>query len=67
MPLVNVHLAAGRTPGQKRALLAAITRATVDTLGVPLASVRVWIDEFDPDDFMAGGETLAERVRADRD
>lgn len=62
MPLINVHMAAGRTAEQKRALMAAITQAAVDTLGAPLASVRVWIDEFEPEEFMAGGETLAERA-----
>ena len=61
MPLINVHMATGRTPEQKRALMAAITQAAVDTLGAPVASVRVWIDEFEPDEFMAGGETLAAR------
>jgi 4-oxalocrotonate tautomerase family enzyme len=63
MPLINVHMASGRTPEQKRALMAAITQAAVDTLDAPLASVRVWIDEFEPEEFMAGGETLAERQR----
>lgn len=62
MPLINVHMARGRTPEQKRALMAAITQAAVDTLDAPLASVRVWIDEFEPEEFMAGGETLAERA-----
>ena len=61
MPLINVHMAAGRTAEQKRALMAAITKAAVDTLDAPLASVRVWIDEFEPEEFMAAGETLAER------
>jgi 4-oxalocrotonate tautomerase len=62
MPLVNVHMARGRTAEQKRALMAAITQAVVDTLDAPVASVRVWIDEFEPEEFMAGGETLAERT-----
>lgn len=61
MPLVNVHMASGRTPEQKRALLTAITDAVVETLGAPKASVRVWIDEFDPAEYMAGGELLADR------
>ncbi len=61
MPLVHVSMAAGRTPEQKRALLAAITQAAQDTLGAPLASIRVWITEFEPTDFMAAGHTLAER------
>ena len=61
MPLVNVHMASGRTPEQKKALMEAITKAMVDTVGAPEASVRVWIDEFPNTDFMAGGELLADK------
>jgi 4-oxalocrotonate tautomerase len=63
MPLINVHMASGRTSEQKRALMAALTQAAVEALDAPIGSVRVWIDEFDPDEFMSGGETLAERKR----
>lgn len=61
MPLINVNMAAGRTDEQKRAFMAAITQAAQDTLGAPLASIRVWITEFQPTEFMAAGETMAER------
>lgn len=61
MPLVNVHMASGRTPEQKKALLAAITDAVVSTIGAPVESVRVWIDEFEATDYMASGELLADK------
>lgn len=61
MPLVNVHMAAGRTPEQKKALMEAITQAMADHVGAPIATVRVWIDEFPNTDFMAGGELLADK------
>ena len=61
MPLVNVHMATGRTEQQKRALMGAITDAMVEHLGAPVESVRVWITEFPATDFMAGGEVLADR------
>lgn len=61
MPLVNVHMANGRTPEQKRALMNAITDAMVEHLGAPLESVRVWINEVPNTDFMAGGELLADK------
>lgn len=61
MPLVNVHMAAGRTPEQKRALLDAITEAVVDTVGASRDSIRVWITEMADTDFMAGGELLADK------
>lgn len=61
MPLVNVHMAEGRTEDQKKALMAAITDAMHEHLGAPRESVRVWINEFPNTDFMAGGELLADK------
>ncbi len=61
MPLVNVHMAEGRSPEAKRALMAAITDAMHEHIGAPRESVRVWIDEFPNTDFMAGGELLKDK------
>lgn len=62
MPLIQVSMAEGRTPAQKRALLEAITRAVQESIGAPLPSIRVWIHEFSPEGFIAGGEVLADRL-----
>lgn len=61
MPLVNVQMAEGRSPAQKKALMAAITDAMHEHIGAPRESVRVWINEFPNTDFMAGGELLADK------
>jgi 4-oxalocrotonate tautomerase family enzyme len=61
VPLINVHMESGRTDAQKRALLVGITQAVHEAIGAPIASIRVWIDEFDATEFIAGGEILAER------
>lgn len=61
MPLVNVNMAAGRTDAQKKALMEAITNAVHETIGSAIPSIRVWITEFAPTEFMAGGETMADR------
>ncbi len=61
MPLVQIHMAEGRSPDQKRALLEAITDAVVDSVGAPRDSIRVWITEMANTDFMAGGELLADK------
>ena len=61
MPLVNVHMASGRSAEQKRALMTAITDAVEEHLGAPRDSVRVWITEMDPTDYMAAGELLADK------
>lgn len=64
MPLIQVHMAEGRSDDQKRALLAAITDAVERSIGAPLQSIRVWIHEFPPTEYMAGGKLLAERSEA---
>jgi 4-oxalocrotonate tautomerase len=61
MPLIQVHLAAGRTDDQKKVLLAAITDAVQRSVGAPVDSIRVWITEFQPTEYMAGGTLLADR------
>ncbi len=61
MPLINVNMATGRTPEQKRKLMAAITAAVRESIDAPLGSIRVWITEFEPEEFMAAGELLSER------
>ena len=61
MPLINVHMAAGRTDEQKRALLSAVTEAVHTSIGAPVESIRVWITEMEPTGFMAGGELLSDR------
>lgn len=45
MPIIQVHIVAGRSIEQKRALAESITRATADCLQAPVESVRVLIDE----------------------
>jgi 4-oxalocrotonate tautomerase len=61
MPLVQVFLASGRTDEQKKALLEAITDAVHSSIGAPVESVRVWITEVPPTEWMAGGVLLADR------
>lgn len=64
MPLIQVNMAAGRTDEQKKALLSAITEAVHTSIGAPVASIRVWISEMQPTEYMAGGELLADRQAA---
>lgn len=61
MPLVNVNMARGRTAEQKAALLRAIADAVEEHLGAPRDSIRVWVTEFEADDFLAGDELLSEK------
>ncbi len=61
MPLVQVHMAEGRDPAAKQALMEAITEAMHQHVGAPRDSVRVWINEFPNTNFMAGGELLKDK------
>lgn len=60
MPTVTV-LQGPRSLELKRALVASITDAFVDTLGVPADSVQVWIQETPPDSWGQGGRLTADK------
>lgn len=59
MPLVQINMLCGRTPEQKEALLRAVTDAVHTSIGASLPSIRVWINEFERHEYMAGGEFAA--------
>lgn len=63
MPLIEIHLLEGRTPEQKKKLLASVTEAVHESLGSPLASIRVWINEFSGEEYMAAGELAADHKK----
>ena len=55
MPEILVHLAAGRTSAQKKALMRDITEAVVKNLGVPPERVVVQLVESPKDSKSRGG------------
>jgi len=61
MPLVEIHMLEGRTDEQKKALLTAVTAAVHGSIGAPLESIRVWVQEFSPREFMIAGVLAADR------
>jgi 4-oxalocrotonate tautomerase len=63
MPLIEIHLLEGRSDEQKKVLLTAVTQAVHDSIGAPLESIRVWIQEMPPKEFMAGGVLAADRKK----
>lgn len=66
MPLVEIHLLEGRTDEQKKALLAAVTDAVHRSIGAPLDTIRVWVQEFSPLEYMSAGVLAADRQRIPR-
>ncbi len=63
MPLVEIHMLEGRTDEQKKALLTAVTRAVHGSIGAPLESIRVWVQEFSPKEYMAAGVLAADKKK----
>jgi len=63
MPLVEIHMLAGRTDEQKKALLTSVTKAVHESIGAPLESIRVWVQEFSPTEYMIAGVLAAERKK----
>jgi 4-oxalocrotonate tautomerase len=63
MPLIEIHLLEGRTDEQKRALLAAVTRAVNESINTPLETIRVWVQEFSPKEYMAAGVLAADKKK----
>lgn len=61
MPVIQVTLIEGRTKELKKGLVKALTDATVESIGAPIQSVRVIINEVPPEHFGAGGVTKDER------
>ncbi len=63
MPLVEIHLLEGRTDEQKKALLSAVTEAVHASIGAPLETIRVWVQEFSPREYMAAGVWYADKKK----
>ena len=61
MPLIQVHMLEGRSDEQKKTMLDAVTQAVRDSLGVPLPTIRVWVQEFSPKEYMVAGELYADK------
>jgi 4-oxalocrotonate tautomerase len=60
VPTVTI-LQGPRTVELKRALVASITDAFVDTLGVPADSVQIWIQETPAESWGQGGKLTADK------
>jgi 4-oxalocrotonate tautomerase len=63
MPLIEIHMLEGRTDAQKKALLASVTSAVQESIGAPIESIRVWIQEFSPPEYMAAGVWYGDKIK----
>ena len=60
MPMIQVTLARGRSPEQLKALGEALTKAAEESIGAKPESVRVVLNECEPELWFVGGESLAD-------
>lgn len=60
MVVVKVHMMAGRTPEQKKEVIAGITQLMTETLKVPLSAVRVLLVEIARDAWGIDGRPASE-------
>lgn len=56
MPILNVQISQGSSALQKTALLQKMTQAVVDSVGAPLASIRIVLQEVPPEHVIVAGE-----------
>jgi 4-oxalocrotonate tautomerase len=63
MPLIEIHMLEGRSDAQKKALLASVTAAVQESIGAPIESIRVWIQEFSYPEYMAAGVWYGEKKK----
>ena len=61
MPIIRVDMMAGRTPEQKTALVQALTKAVVDTLGGSPESVDILLYDIERQNWATGGVQWSER------
>jgi len=57
MPIIQVNLMEGRSDELKEALIAALTEATVQSIGAPRESVRVLLNEMPKSHWGIGGKS----------
>lgn len=62
MPIIEVSVAAGRSPEQLREFMAELHNAAERALNAPPASIRVLLREVEPEHWLSGGQTLAEKA-----
>jgi 4-oxalocrotonate tautomerase len=62
MPMLNVQILQGHSAAKKTDLLKKLTQSVVDSIGAPLASVRVVLQEIPPEHVIVAGEIGKEMV-----
>jgi len=59
MPIVQIHMVAGRTPEKKEQLIKKVTDAIIDALQIPADRVRIILNEVPKENIGHGGIPLS--------
>lgn len=59
MPIAHIRILEGRTPEQVASVIAEVTQALHRSLGAPVESVRVLVEEVPKSHWGIGGKTAA--------
>lgn len=59
MPIIHVHLIRGRTPETRERLIEKLTHAACESLGCEAETVRVILNEMEPQNFGKAGKSFA--------
>lgn len=63
MPICQINMMVGRTPEQKKLLIAKVTEAICEAVGVKPEGVRIMINEMPKEHFGIAGKSAAELGR----
>ncbi|WCT79148.1 2-hydroxymuconate tautomerase family protein [Novosphingobium humi] len=63
MPIANIQILKGRSEADRKRLIAQVTQAIIDSLGVEAGQVRVVISEIDPCNWGVGGIAKSDLMR----
>lgn len=64
MPLIDISIAAGRTPEQLRALIDGVHRVAENTVGAAPGNITVIVREVEHEHWARANTTIAERNRS---
>lgn len=64
MPFIQIHLLKGRSPEKKERLIREVTDLVSDLLEAPVQSVRVMIQEIEPEHWGIAGDSVKKRNEA---
>jgi 4-oxalocrotonate tautomerase len=66
MPIINISMVEGRSAEQKEAMGQAITRVVQETIGAPLDTIKIVINEIPPELWFSNGVSIESRRKSEK-